>query len=54
MDDTLEGFINDPLKRLKDDNSCPSLGDILVFVTLSSKYKLKDILNFYVDEQLDR
>ena len=49
MDDTLEGFINDPLKRLKDDNSCPSLGDILVFVTLSSKYKLKDILNFYVD-----
>jgi hypothetical protein len=50
MDDTLEGFINDPLKRLKDDNSCPSLGDILVFVTLSSKYKLKDILNFYVDE----
>lgn len=50
MDTTLEGFINDPKKRLKDDNSCPSLGDILVFVTLSSKYKLKDLLSYYVEE----
>jgi hypothetical protein len=54
MDETLEGFIKDPAKRLKEDNACPSLGDILVFVTLSSKYKLKDVLNFYVEEQLDR
>jgi hypothetical protein len=40
MDATLTGFINDPNKRLKDDNACPSLGDILVFVTMSSKFKI--------------
>ena len=40
IDATLTGFIKDPKKRLKDDNSCPSLGDILVFVTMSSKYRI--------------
>jgi len=50
----LESFIKDPEKRVKDDNACPNLGDILIFITLSSKFKIKDALNFYVDEQLDR
>ena len=46
--------IPSPEKRVKDDNACPNLGDILIFITLSSKFKIKDALNFYVDEQLDR
>jgi len=40
--------------RLKHKNACPSLGDILVYITMSSKYKFSDILNVYMEELLDR
>ena len=54
VDTILEGFINDPNKRLKDKDACPSLGDILVYITMSSKYKFSDIINVYMEEYLDR
>jgi hypothetical protein len=52
MDSILEGFIKDPNMRLK--NNCPSLGDILVYIIMSSKYKFSEILNIYMEEHLDR
>jgi hypothetical protein len=40
--------------RLKHKNACPSLGDILVYIIMSSKYKFSEILNIYMEEHLDR
>jgi hypothetical protein len=39
---------------LKFPDKTPNLGDILVFSTLSSKYSYKDIMDAYIEEQLDR
>jgi hypothetical protein len=54
IDSILEGFINDPNKRLKNKNACPSLGDILFYITMSSKYKFQDIRDVYMEELMDR
>lgn len=48
----LKTFIEDPEKRLKD--HCSSLGDILSFAVISNKFKLTDVLEPYLQEQLDR
>ena len=46
--------VADPQNRLKFPDKTPNLGDILVFSTLSSKYSYKDIMEAYIEEQLDR
>lgn len=48
----LELFITEPAKRVKD--FTPSLGDLLSFIVVSDKYKMADLLNAYLEEQLDR
>jgi hypothetical protein len=48
----IKTFIESPEKRHKDHT--PSLGDLLVYVLLSDKYKIADILQLYTEEQLDR
>lgn len=48
----LEQFITEPAKRVKD--FTPSLGDLLSFIVVSDKYKMADLLNVYLEEQLDR
>lgn len=48
----IESFISDPAKRIKD--HAPSLGDLLSFIVVSNKYKMADLLNPYLEEQLDR
>lgn len=48
----LDFFMQNPEKRTKDYYN--SLGDLLSLVTLSKKYKFKDILNGYIEEQMDR
>lgn len=48
----LESFIKDPKARHKD--ITPSLGDILVYAIVSDKYTLEEVLNLYLEEQLDR
>ena len=52
FDERLEEFIHDPAYRIK--KVTPSLGDILVFVLVSDKHRLKDLLMHYIEEQLDR
>ena len=45
-------FIDDAAKRVKD--FTPSLGDLLSFIVMSDKFKMSDLLNHYLEEQLDR
>jgi len=45
-------FISGPEKRVKD--FAASLGDLLAYVTISNKFQLKDLLDHYLEEQLDR
>eukprot|EP00347_Sterkiella_histriomuscorum_P023864 403333121 len=52
MDDKIEAFIKNPEKRHKDFTG--SLGDLLAMVTVSSKFKIEDILSAYLEEQMDR
>jgi len=52
IDDKLEQFIKNPEMRHKDHMS--SLGDLLSYVSVSKKFTMKDILPFYIEEQLDR
>ena len=52
LEQKVEFFVKNPEKRTKDYYS--SLGDLLSLVTLSKNYKFKDILNAYIDEQMDR
>lgn len=52
VDARIENFLSNKEKRHKD--YCSSLGDLLAMVTISSKYKIQDILNAYLDEQMDR
>jgi len=54
IDTRLEKFLSDPDSRLKYSGKCPNLGDILVFATLSSKYRFADLLKPYLEERLDR
>lgn len=39
---------------MREKENTPSLGDILVYSLVSSKYRLKDLLEAYLEEQLDR
>jgi hypothetical protein len=48
----LQTFKDEPEKRVKD--HCSALGDILSYATISSKFKLQEILDGYLEEQLDR
>jgi hypothetical protein len=52
INEKLLQFKNHPEKRVKD--FCSSLGDILSFATISSKFSLEDVLDAYLEEQLDR
>lgn len=48
IDAKIEGFIKDGANRHKD--KLGSLGDLLSFVSVSSKYNFSDILPFYLEE----
>jgi hypothetical protein len=48
----LDVFIKDESKRIKD--HCGSLGDLLAFALVSKHVKLTDLLQSYLEEQLDR
>lgn len=48
INSSLEQFISDPAKRVKD--FAPSLGDLLSFIMVSDKYKMGDLLNAYLEE----
>ena len=52
IDAKIEAFIKDPASRHKD--KLGSLGDLLSYVSVSQKYTFKDVLPFYLEEQLDR
>ena len=52
IDARLKTFIDHPDKRVKDHT--PALGDLLAFSAVSDSVSLGDLLNFYLDEQLDR
>lgn len=52
VDERLKAFKEQPDKRVKD--HCSALGDILSFAIVSNKYNLEDILDAYLEEQLDR
>jgi hypothetical protein len=52
IDEQLEKFIKNPEMRTKDHFS--SLGDLLIFSIVSTKFTFKDILDHYLEEQLDR
>jgi len=52
LNQRLKTFKEEPDKRVKD--HCSALGDILSFATVSSSYKLNDVLDAYLEEQLDR
>jgi len=52
IDQKLKTFKEEPDKRIKD--HCSSLGDILAFLTVTKAYKLTDLLDAYLGEQLDR
>lgn len=48
----LQTFRDQPGKRVKD--HCSALGDILSFATIHNEFKLQDVLDAYLEEQLDR
>lgn len=48
----LQDFIASPEKRIKD--HCSSLGDLLAFCLISNKVHLKELIDAYLEEQLDR
>jgi ubiquitin-conjugating enzyme E2 D/E len=52
IDQKIKTFIDEPEKRVKD--HCSSLGDMLSFAIVSNKYKIEDVLDAYLSEQLDR
>jgi hypothetical protein len=52
VDERLRVFKEEVDKRTKD--HCSALGDILAFAIVSNKYNLEDVLDAYLDEQLDR
>lgn len=52
IDEQLEKFIKNPELRVKDHFS--SLGDLLVFSIISNKFTFKDLVDCYLEEQLDR
>ena len=52
INENLKQFISDPAKRVKD--FTPSLGDLLSIIVMSDKFKMADLLNHYLEEQLDR
>lgn len=52
IDERLKTFHEQPDKRVKD--HCSSLGDILAFLTVTQNYKMSQILDAYLGEQLDR
>jgi hypothetical protein len=54
MEAKLEEFINDPSKRIKLDNVLPNLGNIMIYTLMSKKFKFSDIIEAYLEEQLDR
>jgi ubiquitin-protein ligase/Ran GTPase-activating protein (RanGAP) involved in mRNA processing and transport len=52
FEDRVTKFIEDPLSRHKDITN--SLGDLLIYVTLSQKHKIDQLLPCYMEEQMDR
>lgn len=48
VNERLTTFKDHPEKRVKD--FCSSLGDILSFATISSKFSLQDVLDVYLQE----
>jgi hypothetical protein len=52
IDEKLQAFHEEPEKRVKDHQS--SLGDILAFLTVTQNFKLSQLLDAYLGEQLDR
>ena len=52
INERLEKFISEPKYRIKD--VLPSLGDMLSLITVSSKFQWKDLVKFYLAEQMDR
>ena len=52
MNKQIKTFLDDKANRHKDVTA--NLGVLQTFVTLSNKYKYDDIIEPYIDEQLDR
>jgi len=52
IDTTIGNFKSDEKYRIKD--SMPNLGDMLSKLTISKKFKWKDVIGAYLEEQMDR
>lgn len=52
MEAIIEGFIKDKSNRVKDKTQ--NLGELLIYLTLTDKYKWADIRDAFLEEQLDR
>jgi len=48
----VEAFIKDKSNRIKD--KTPNLGELLIYLTLSDKFKWTDIRDAFLEEQIDR
>ena len=51
IDAVIENFIKDKAARHKDQT--PNLGELLIYLTLTEKYKWADLANVFLDEQFD-
>ena len=52
INERLKIFIDNPDKRIKD--HCSALGDLLTFITVSDGINIGELLDSYLEEQLDR
>ena len=52
INERLKTFIDNPDKRIKD--HCSALGDLLTFITVSDGMNIGELLDSYLEEQLDR
>jgi len=52
VESIVEAFIKDKSCRVKD--KTPNLGELLIYLTLSDKFKWADIKDAFLEEQLDR
>ncbi len=52
IEQRLAAFKADEANRMKD--KCSSMGDILAYLLVSSRFKLPDLVGEYMDESLDR
>ncbi len=52
IDDIIEKFIKDKSARVKDKTT--NIGELLIYLSLTEKFKWADLANIFLEEQFDR